>query len=103
MADRIVVLGGGTGGTVVANRAQEATTFELGTRGTRGFARWDLSLYHAAIDDELAGFVYSAPDLNQVLHAMRGRSVEEHMPEFQQRWAAIDHGVLLIIGVININ
>lgn len=53
----------------------------------------------AAIDGELAGFVYSAPDLNQVFHAMRGRSVEDHLPEFQQRLTAIDHGVLLIIGV----
>ena len=53
----------------------------------------------ATIDGELAGFVYSAPDLNQVFHAMRGRSVEDHLPEFQQRVAAIDHGVLLIIGV----
>jgi iron complex outermembrane receptor protein len=42
-----------SGGTVVANEAQEATTFEIGTRGTHGFARWDLSLYRAEIDDEL--------------------------------------------------
>lgn len=42
-----------SGTAVVANEAQEATTFEIGTRGTHGFARWDLSLYHAEIDDEL--------------------------------------------------
>jgi ribosomal protein S18 acetylase RimI-like enzyme len=53
----------------------------------------------ATIDGDLAGFVYSAPDLNQVFYAMRGRSVEEHLPEFQRRLAAIDHGVLLVIGV----
>jgi ribosomal protein S18 acetylase RimI-like enzyme len=53
----------------------------------------------AEVDGELAGFVYSAPDLNQVFHAMRGRSIEDHLPEFQQRLGAIDHGVLLVIGV----
>ena len=42
-----------SGGPVVANDAQEATTYEIGTRGTHGFARWDLSLYRAEIDDEL--------------------------------------------------
>lgn len=36
-----------------ARRAQTATTFELGTRGTHGPLRWDLSLYHAALDHEL--------------------------------------------------
>jgi hypothetical protein len=41
----------------------------------------------ATIDGELAGFVYSAPDLNQVFHPMRGRSVEDHLAEFQQRLA----------------
>lgn len=34
-------------------RAQTATTFELGTRGTHGPLRWDLSVYHAALDHEL--------------------------------------------------
>lgn len=42
-----------SGTAVVANQAQEATTYEIGTRGTHGFARWDASLYHAEIDDEL--------------------------------------------------
>lgn len=42
-----------SGTAVVANEAQEATTFEIGTRGAHGFARWDLSLYRAEIDDEL--------------------------------------------------
>ena len=42
-----------SGTAVVANRAQEATTYEIGTRGTHGFARWDASIYHAEIDDEL--------------------------------------------------
>jgi iron complex outermembrane receptor protein len=42
-----------SGGTVVANEAQEATTLEFGTRGNHGVARWDLSVYRAEIDDEL--------------------------------------------------
>jgi len=33
--------------------AQTATTWELGTRGTSGPVRWDASLYHAAIRNEL--------------------------------------------------
>ncbi len=36
-----------------ARRAQTATTFELGSRGTRGCLRWDLSFYHAALKNEL--------------------------------------------------
>jgi len=46
-----------------------------------------------------AGAVYSLPDLNQALHRMRGKSLEEHFPEFLQRLGEIDHGVLLVIGV----
>ena len=53
----------------------------------------------AEVDGERVGFVYSAPDLNQALHLMRGKNVEENFPEFQQRFDEIDHGVLLIIGV----
>lgn len=34
-------------------RAQRATTYEIGTRGTRGGIGWDLSFYRAEIDDEL--------------------------------------------------
>jgi hypothetical protein len=30
---------------------------------------------------------------------MRGKNIEEHLPEFQRRLAEINHGVLLIIGV----
>ena len=42
-----------SGTNVVANRAQDAMSYELGTRGTLGFARWDASIYRANIDDEL--------------------------------------------------
>ena len=47
------------------------------------------------------GFVYSVPDLNQALHPMRDKALEEHFSEFQDRFQQIDHGALLIIGVKN--
>jgi hypothetical protein len=53
----------------------------------------------AEVDGEGVGFVYSLPDLNQALHPMRDKVLEENFPEFQQRFEQIDHGVLLIIGV----
>lgn len=53
----------------------------------------------AEVDGERAGFVYSLPDLNQAIHPMRDKVLEENFPEFQQRFEQIDHGVLLIIGV----
>src|SRR5690606_3343363 len=34
-------------------RAQRATTYEIGTRGSSGGIGWDLSLYRAEIKDEL--------------------------------------------------
>ncbi|HEX2100661.1 MAG TPA: TonB-dependent receptor, partial [Candidatus Synoicihabitans sp.] len=36
-----------------ARDAQTAWTIEAGTRGTRGAARWDLTLYHAKVNREL--------------------------------------------------
>lgn len=36
-----------------ARSAQTATTFEIGTRGAHGPLRWDLSLYHATLENEL--------------------------------------------------
>lgn len=56
-------------------------------------------LVFAEADGRAAGAVYSLPDLNQALHRMRGRSIEENFPEFQQHLANVDHGVLLVIGV----
>src|SRR6185295_13238264 len=56
-------------------------------------------LAFAEVDGERVGFVYSLPDLNQALHPMRDKVLEENFPEFQQRFQEIDHGVLLIIGV----
>ena len=53
----------------------------------------------AEADGQTAGAVYSLPDLNQALHPMRGRSIEENFAEFQQHLANVDHGVLLVIGV----
>lgn len=38
--------------TAAANDEQRATTFEIGTRGRRGFFGWDASIYHARVKDE---------------------------------------------------
>ena len=56
-------------------------------------------LAFAEVDGERVGFVYSLPDLNQALHPMRDKVLEENFPEFQQRVRQIDRGALLIIGV----
>jgi GNAT superfamily N-acetyltransferase len=53
----------------------------------------------AEVEGRMAGFVYALPDLNQALHRMRGKAIEENFHELQQRLQSIDHGVLLIIGV----
>jgi iron complex outermembrane recepter protein len=37
-------------------QAQEAWTYEIGTRGERGPVAWDISLYHAVLEDELLRF-----------------------------------------------
>ncbi len=42
--------------TITANTArdaQQALTFEIGTRGSRGPARWDASVYYAELENEL--------------------------------------------------
>ena len=39
--------------STLTNKAQTATTFELGTRGAYRAVRWDASVYHANIEDEL--------------------------------------------------
>ncbi|HEX7177820.1 MAG TPA: hypothetical protein VF240_21350 [Pyrinomonadaceae bacterium] len=53
----------------------------------------------AEAEGQTIGAVYSLPDLNQAFHRMRGKAIEENLPELQQRLQDIDHGVLLIIGV----
>lgn len=53
----------------------------------------------AEAEGETVGAVYSLPDLNQALHPMRGKAIEEEFEEFQRHLQAIDHGVLLVIGV----
>ena len=53
----------------------------------------------AEVDGRRVGFVYSLPDLNQALHPLRDKVLEENFAEFQHRFEQIDHGVLLIIGV----
>ena len=64
----------------------------------KDFLLEDFTLF-AEVDGKAVGFVYSLPDLNQALHPMRGKSIEENGEEFEQHMKAIDHGVLLIIGV----
>lgn len=49
--------GAAVGPVTVANQAQTAATFEIGTRGEHGFFRWDASVYHARIKDELLAIV----------------------------------------------
>jgi len=56
-------------------------------------------LAFAEVDGQRVGFVYSLPDLNQALHPMRDKVLEENFPEFQQRFQQIDRAALLIIGV----
>ena len=58
----------------------------------------DFTLF-AEVDGQPVGFVFSMPDLNQALHPMRGKVIEKDFEEFQRYLNAIDHGVLLIIGV----
>lgn len=53
----------------------------------------------AEVNGQKVGFVYALPDLNQALHRMRGKALEENLPEFQQHLQEIDHGALLMIGV----
>jgi iron complex outermembrane receptor protein len=49
------------GNATVANKAQQALTYELGTRGTQGFARWDASVYYAQVEDELLAISLPGP------------------------------------------
>ncbi|HEY8932166.1 MAG TPA: TonB-dependent receptor, partial [Rariglobus sp.] len=51
------------GTAVVANKAQTATTFEIGTRGERRWLRWDASVYHADVKDELLTVQLPSPAL----------------------------------------
>lgn len=68
------------------------------TVGLKDFLVADFIVF-AELDGETVGVVYALPDLNQALHRVRGVSPEQHADEFQQALSAIDHGVLLIIGV----
>ncbi len=49
------------GNATVANKAQQALTYELGTRGTQGFVRWDTSVYYAQVEDELLAISLPGP------------------------------------------
>jgi iron complex outermembrane receptor protein len=54
-----------------AREAQTATTFELGTRGTRGPVRWDASFYHSEIEHELLTLVDPVTLLASTINADR--------------------------------
>lgn len=68
------------------------------TVGLKDFLIADFTLF-AESDGNPVGFVYSIPDLNQALHPMKGKVIEENLPELQRLLETIDHGVLLVIGV----
>jgi hypothetical protein len=75
-----------------------ATVMRGLTVGLKDFLVADFTLF-AEDQGQTVGAVYSLPDLNQALHPMRGKEVEENLEEFQQHFQEIDHGVLLVIGV----
>uniref|UniRef100_UPI002FDA0BAB TonB-dependent receptor family protein n=1 Tax=Phenylobacterium sp. TaxID=1871053 RepID=UPI002FDA0BAB len=50
-----------TGAGFAPVEAQKAVTFEVGTRGRRGAFTWDLTFYHAELEDEMLQFSVS-PD-----------------------------------------
>ena len=68
------------------------------TVGLKDFLVADFNAF-AEAEGQTVGAVYSLPDLNQALHRMRDKAIEENFPEFQQHLRNIDHGVLLVIGV----
>lgn len=58
--------------TVTANtarNAQTATTWEVGTRGSKEFLRWDLALYHSELDDELLAVLDPISNLSTTTNA----------------------------------
>ena len=58
--------------TVTANAArdaQTATTFEIGTRGTRNFLRWDVAFYHSDLEDELLAVLDPVTNLSTTTNA----------------------------------
>jgi len=54
-----------------ARDAQTATSFELGTRGTWGFVRWDATAYHAEVKDELLTIMDPITSLSTTTNAER--------------------------------
>ncbi|MBX3741505.1 MAG: TonB-dependent receptor [Akkermansiaceae bacterium] len=54
-----------------ARDAQTATSFELGTRGSWGFFRWDATAYHAEIEDELLTVIDPSTGLSTTTNADR--------------------------------
>ena len=54
-----------------ARDAQTATSFELGTRGSWRFLRWDATAYHAEVEDELLTIMDPITNLSTTTNAER--------------------------------
>lgn len=59
------------GATPVFNRAQKATTLEVGMRGGAASTTWDLAYYHARVHDELLQIATNTAGLNITVNAPR--------------------------------
>lgn len=88
-----------SGTPVVANKAQTATTLELGTRGERGWLRWDASVYHARVKDELLAITLpggATGTLNADKTIHQGVEVGFAADVLGQSWKdEVDHRVVL--------
>ena len=76
-----------------ARRAQTATTVELGSRGRHRFLRWDLSLYTAALKNELLTLDHdnnpatAAATINAARTTHRGIELATEIDLLGQNWA----------------
>lgn len=82
--------------------AQKATTIELGTRGERGFARWDVSLYAARVRHELLSLVDPVTLLTATINADRtthaGVELAGEVDLFGGRWSGTSPRRLVLRG-----
>jgi iron complex outermembrane receptor protein len=80
----------------IARRAQTALTYEIGTRGSKAFLRWDLALYHSEIQDELLAVLDPVSNLSTTTNAGEtthsGVELGAEVDLFGQSWDnAADH------------
>jgi iron complex outermembrane receptor protein len=92
MSDLTQTLGAGTQFTPMD--PQRALTFETGTRGTLGFAAWDIALYRAKVEDELVNFTTGAGIPASTFNARRTlhQGIEASL--------ALDAGAIALAGVL---